>query len=138
MSELADDLDHWTGSKAAPGAGLRTGPRTDGVRMAVRTAMAGAGFTPMDLGDGCRAWYRRSDDGTHALISHNNALDGDPAVKDWIVGQYGERGGFVEVGGLPLSRALEGADVLPSPVRPDGSLVEALYPSLQQALDDLG
>ena len=110
MSDLADDLDQWTG----PHSGLLAGLRTDRVRPAVRKAMTEAGFTPMDLGDGCRAWYRRSDDGTHALISHNNALDGDPTVKDWIVGQYGERGGFV------------------------GSLVEALYPSLQQALDDLG
>lgn len=126
MSELADDLDR------------PTGLRTDRVRMTVWESLTAAGFKPMDLGDGCHAWYRRSDDGTHALISHNNALDGDPAVRDWIVGQYGERGGFVEVGGLPLSRALEGADVLPSPVRPDGSVVEALYPSLQQALDDLG
>jgi hypothetical protein len=126
MSELADDLDR------------PTGLRTDKVRATVRDPLTTAGFRPMDLGDGCHAWYRRSDDGNHALISHNNALDGDPAVRDWIVGQYGERGGFVEVGGLPLSRALEGADVLPSPVRPDGSVVEALYPSLQQALDDLG
>lgn len=126
MSELADDLDR------------PTGLRPDTVRATVREPLTAAGFRPMDLGDGCHAWYRRSDDGNHALISHNNALDGDPAVRDWIVGQYGERGGFVEVGGLPLSRALEGADVLPSPVRPDGSVVEALYPSLQQALDDLG
>ena len=138
MSELADDLDQWTGQQAGQQTGLLAGLRGDRVRPAVRKAMTEAGFTPMDLGDGCRAWYRRSDDGTHALISHNNALDGDPTVKDWIVGQYGERGGFVEVGGLPLFRALEGADTLPSPVRPDGSLVEALYPSLQQALDDLG
>ena len=130
MTDLADDLDQWTGA--------RSGARADRVRPAVRQAMAAAGFVPMDLGDGCHAWYRRSEDGTHALISHNNALDGDPTVRDWIVGQYGERGGFVEVGGLPLFRALEGADTLPSPVRPDGSLVEALYPSLQQALDDLG
>lgn len=130
MSELADDLDQWTGT--------RPGVRADRVRPAVRQAMTAAGFAPMDLGDGSHAWYRRADDGTHAMISHNNALDGDPALKDWIVGQYGERGGFVEVGGLPLARALEGADVLPSPVRTDGSLVEALYPSLQQALDDLG
>lgn len=126
MSELADDLDR------------KTGLGTDRVRATVRESLGAAGFKPMDLGDGCHAWYRRADDGSHALISHNNALDGDPAVKDWIVGQYGERGGFVEVGGLPLSRALEGADTLPSPMRPDGSLVEALYPSLQQALDDLG
>ncbi len=126
MSELADDLDR------------KTGLGTDRVRAAVREPLGAAGFKPMHLGDGCHAWYRRADDGSHALISHNNALDGDPAVKDWIVGQYGELGGFVEVGGLPLSRALEGADTLPSPMRPDGSLVEALYPSLQQALDDLG
>ncbi|WP_042688586.1 hypothetical protein [Azospirillum sp. B506] len=130
MSELADDLDQWTG----PGSAARI----DRMRPAVRQSLTAAGFTPMDLGGGSKAWYRRSDDGTHALISHNNSLDGDPSVRDWIVGQYGERGGFVEVGGLPLSRALEGADILPSPIRPDGSLVEALYPSLQQALDDLG
>lgn len=123
MSELADDLDTLSDAPA---------------RASVRTPLTRAGFRPMDLGDGCRAWYRRSDDGSHALVSHNSALDGDPAVKDWIVGQYGERGGFVEVGGLSLARALEGADTLPSPVRADGSLVEALYPSLQQALDDLG
>ncbi|BAI76099.1 hypothetical protein AZL_d02730 (plasmid) [Azospirillum sp. B510] len=130
MSELADDLDHRTDVRGGLPAGR--------ARASARDALTAAGFTPMDLGGGCHAWYRRSDDGTHALISHNNALEGDPAARDWIIGQYGERGGFVEVGGLPLSRALEGADLLPSPLRPDGSLVEALYPSLQQALDDLG
>ncbi|MBP2297655.1 hypothetical protein [Azospirillum picis] len=130
MSELADEIDLRMET--------RTATRTSPLRAAVRDLLATAGFRPMELGGGGEAWYRWSDDGTHALISHNGALYGDPEVKDWIVGQYGERGGFVEVGGLSLSRALEGADTLPSPVRPDGSLVEALYPSLQQALDDLG
>ncbi|MBP2228860.1 hypothetical protein [Azospirillum agricola] len=108
-------------------------------RAEVRERMAGAGFRPLDLGDGAHAWYRRAGDGGgHALVSHHNGLDGDPEAPDWIVGQYGERGGYIEVGGLTLSRALVGADTLPVPVRADGSLVEALYPSLQQALDDLG
>ncbi|PWC34100.1 hypothetical protein [Azospirillum sp. TSO35-2] len=130
MIELADELDHRTGH--------RTARPTVPARAAVRDPLTQAGFRPIDLGDGCHAWYRRADDRTHVLISHNSALDGDPTVKDWIVGQYGEHGGFVEVGGLSLARALEGAETLPSPVRADGSLVEALYPSLQQALDDLG
>ena len=114
-------------------------PGTGSVRPEVRRLLTGARFRPMDVGHGGHAWYRRAGDGSHhALVSHNNALDGDPNTQDWIVGQYGDRGGFIEVGGLSLARALEGADTLPSPVRSDGSLVEALYPSLQQALDDLG
>lgn len=108
------------------------------VRPEIRDRLTSAGFRPMDVGGGCHAWYRRADDGSHALVSYNNGLDGDPATPDWIVGQYGERGGYIEVGGLSLSRALVGADTLPTPVRSDGSLVEAMYPSLQQALDDLG
>lgn len=115
------------------------GALLDAVRPAVRDTLMRAQFRPMDVGDGGHAWYRRAGDGSHhALVSHNNALDGNPDTPDWIVGQYGDRGGFIEVGGLSLARALEGADMLPSPVRDDGSLVEAMYPSLQQALDDLG
>ncbi|HYD69139.1 hypothetical protein [Azospirillum sp.] len=106
-------------------------------RPAVREAMAKAGFAAVDTGDGCLAWCRSTNDGTHTMISCNNSLDGDPASADWIAGRYGDEGGFVEVNGLGLAGALDAADLLPAPVRVDGSVVEALYPSLQQALDDL-
>lgn len=130
MAYLANDLHPLNDNRTHGGA-------FPPVRPEVRERLTEAGFRPLDLGDGY-AWYRRADDGGHALLSFNNSLDGDPAVPDWIVGQYGERGGHIEVGGLSLTRALVGADTLPVPVRSDGSLVEALYPSLQQALDDLG
>lgn len=107
------------------------------VRPAVREALAEAGFAAVDTGDGCLAWCRSTNDGTHTLISCNNSLDGDPASADWIAGRYNDDGGFVEVNGLALAGALDAADLLPAPVRVDGSVVEALYPSLQQALDDL-
>jgi hypothetical protein len=71
------------------------------------------------------------------MISANNDLDGDPQAPDWILGCYGDSGGFVEVSGLTLERAIEGAAQLRAPVRADGSVVEALYPTLEQALDDL-
>ncbi|CAO3434712.1 hypothetical protein [Azospirillum doebereinerae] len=131
MTDLAEDLHPLNDNR-------RHGDVFPPVRPEIRETMTEAGFRPMDVGEGHLAWYRRAEDGGHALVSHNSGLDGDPATPDWIVGQYGERGGYVEVGGLSLSRALVGADTLPVPVRPDGSLVEALYPSLQQALDDLG
>lgn len=108
-----------------------------GVRPAVRDALEGAAFKALDTGDGCLAWFRASDDGTHAMISANNELDGDPQVQDWIVGSYGDAGGFVEVSGLTLAQAIEAAALLRAPVRADGSLVEALYPSVEQAMDDL-
>jgi hypothetical protein len=106
-------------------------------RPAVREALAGAGFTAVDTGDGCLAWCRAGSDGTHAMISCNNSLDGEPEGADWIAGRYGDEGGFVEVNGLTMAGALDAAALLPAPLRVDGSVVEALYPSLQQALDDL-
>ena len=108
-----------------------------GVRPAVREAMADAAFEALDTGDGCLAWCRRSDDQTHALISANNELDGDPHASEWIAGRYGDAGGFVEVSGLTLAQAIEATAQLPAPVRANGSLIEALYPSLEQAMDDL-
>ncbi|HEY0833378.1 MAG TPA: hypothetical protein VGE72_05655 [Azospirillum sp.] len=127
-----DDAKTGTGGHAQPIA-----PDAVAVRPAVREALAEAGFAAVDTGDGCLAWLRASNDDTHALISCNNSLDGDPAGTDWIAGRYGDHGGFVEVNGLDLAGALDAAALLPAPVRPDGSVVEALYPSLQQALDDL-
>ncbi|PWC35320.1 hypothetical protein TSO221_30030 [Azospirillum sp. TSO22-1] len=107
------------------------------VRPEVRAALADAAFTPLDTGDGCLAWCRASDDDTHVMISANNDLDGDPQAPDWILGCYGDSGGFVEVSGLTLEAAIEGAALLRAPLRADGSLVEAIYPTLEQALDDL-
>ena len=125
----------------APTAGCAAAPppaaALDRVRPAVRRPLENAGFKPLDIGDGCLAWYRRLNDMTHVMVSANNTLDGDPATADWIAGRYGDRGGFVEVNGLTLDGALEAAEVLRPPVRVDGSLVEALYPSLEDALDDL-
>lgn len=108
-----------------------------GVRPEVREALEGAAFEALDTGDGCLAWCRASDDETHVMISANNELDGDPRAADWIVGRYGDSGGFVEVSGLTLEQAIDGAALLRAPVRADGSLIEALYPTLEQALDDL-
>ena len=125
---------------AATGTGERSHPvdaQALGVRDAVRSALAGASFEALDTGDGCLAWCRPSDHDTHVMISANNELDGDPQATDWIVGCYGDAGGFVEVSGLTLEQAIEGAALLRAPVRADGSVVEALYPSLEQALDDL-
>ncbi|AWK89905.1 hypothetical protein [Azospirillum thermophilum] len=113
-------------------------PAADGIRPAVRIVMAEAGFRPIDTGNGRPAWFRRAGDGTHhALISFNGGLDGDPQAAGWVAGVYGERGGIIEVAGITLARAIDAADQLPSPVRADGSLIEALYPSLDQAMDDL-
>jgi hypothetical protein len=109
----------------------------DRVRPAVREALEGAGFQPLDTGDGCLAWCRPLNDGTHVMVSANNTLDGDPSAVDWIAGRYGDHGGFVEVNGLTLDGALEAADVLRPPFRVDGSVLEALYPSLEDAMDDL-
>ena len=125
--------------EAPIGTGERAHPvdaQALGVRPEVRVALATAAFTPLDTGDGCLAWCRASDDETHVMISANNDLDGDPQAPAWILGCYGDAGGFVEVSGLTLARAIEGAALLRPPVRADGSLVEALYPSLEQALDD--
>ena len=129
LTGLAADAAH--AASPAPAATL------DRVRPPVRRVMEGAGFKPLDTGDGCLAWCRRLNDMTHVMVSANNTLDGDPAAADWIAGRYGDRGGFVEVNGLTLDGALEAAEVLRPPVRVDGSLVEALYPSLQDAMDDL-
>lgn len=106
------------------------------VRPAVRGALEGAGFHALDIGDGCLAWCRSLHDETHVLVSANNALDADPEAAEWIAGRYSDTGGFIEVNGLTLPQALDAAAVLPVPVRADGSLVEALYPSLEQAMDD--
>ncbi|NYZ11758.1 hypothetical protein HL658_04290 [Azospirillum sp. RWY-5-1] len=132
MEELTG-LGPATGHAAAPPSAATL----DRVRPPVRRAMEGAGFKAMDTGDGCLAWFRRLNDMTHVMVSANNTLDGDPAAADWIAGRYGDRGGFVEVNGLTLAGALEAAEILRPPARVDGSLVEALYPSLQDAMDDL-
>jgi len=125
---------------AAIGIGERAHPvdaQALGVRPEVRDALANASFKALDTGDGCLAWCRGSDDETHVMISANNELDGDPRAAEWIVGCYGDAGGFVEVSGLTLEQAIEGAALLRAPVRADGSVIEALYPTLEQALDDL-
>ena len=127
-----DDAATGTGEPAHPVDAQALGVRED-----VRAALAGASFKALDTGDGCLAWCRPSDHDTHVMISANNDLDGDPAAAEWIVGCYGDTGGFVEVSGLTLEKAIEGAALLRAPVRPDGSVVEALYPTLEQALDDL-
>ncbi|WP_448191652.1 hypothetical protein [Azospirillum sp. sgz301742] len=125
---------------AATGSGEHAHPvdaQALGVRPAVREALTDAAFKALDTGDGCMAWFRASDHEAHVMISANNELDGDPQAKDWIVGCYGDAGGFVEVSGLTLAQAIEAAGLLRAPVRADGSLVEALYPSVEQAMDDL-
>lgn len=112
-------------------------PMSLSVRPDVRKALTAVGFKALDTGEGCLAWSKRSGLNTHVMISANNCLDADPHAPEWIAGRYGERGGFVEVAGLTLQQAMEAAAVLRPPVRADGSVVEALYPSLDQAMDDL-
>lgn len=126
--------------EAALGTGEHAHPvdaKALGVRPAVLDALTDAAYEALDTGDGCLAWCRSSDDETHVMISANNELDGNPEALDWIVGCYGDAGGFVEVSGLTLAQAIEAATLLRAPVRADGSLVEALYPSVEQAMDDL-
>lgn len=132
MEELTNLSPNTAHTVASPAPGV-----LEHVRPAVRDTLRSAGFQPLDTGDGCLAWYRRLNDMTHVMVSANNTLDGDPATADWIAGRYGDRGGFVEVNGLTLDGALEAAEVLRPPLRVDGSLVEALYPSLEDAMDDL-
>ena len=127
-----DDAPIGTGEHAHP-----VDAQALGVRPAVREALEDAAFEALDTGDGCLAWCRASDHETHVMISANNELDGDPQAQDWIVGCYGDAGGFVEVSGLTLVQAIDAAALLRAPVRADGSVVEALYPSVEQAMDDL-
>ncbi|MDQ2101552.1 hypothetical protein [Azospirillum isscasi] len=107
------------------------------VSRAVRDLVQPQGFRPRDIGGGGMAWNRRGGDDTHEMITCNGRLNGDPDRAEWTAGRYGDRGGFVEVTGLTLRGALDALAVLPRPVRVDGSLAEGIYPSLEDALDDI-
>ena len=131
-------------SSAPHGAGGPVGTEVDPTALDIpaplRDRLLAAGFRPRDIGDGL-AWNRRGGDDTHVMVSCNaersgGALSGDPSRADWTAGRYGDAGGFVEVTGLTLDEALDAVAVLPKPVRVDGSLAEASYPSLDEAMSD--
>lgn len=115
--------------------GTEIDPATVDVSAALRDRFLETGFRPRDIGDGM-AWNRRGNDGTHVMISANGRLSGDPDRADWTAGRYGDAGGFVEVTGLTLQAALDAVAILPTPVRVDGSLAEAIYPTLDEAMSD--
>ncbi|NUB07610.1 hypothetical protein FW320_15690 [Azospirillum sp. Vi22] len=120
--------------------GTEIDPKAVVVSRAVRDLLQPHGFRPRDIGSGVgggMAWNRRGGDDTHEMITCNGRLSGDPDRAEWTAGRYGNRGGFVEVTGLTLRGALDAVAVLPRPVRVDGSLAEGIYPSLDDALDDI-
>lgn len=139
------------------GGPFGTAVEPDRVRVpaALRDELLEAGFRPRDTGDGM-AWNRRDGDGTHVMIFADRrpsagsadiglpsadpsevGLSGSPDAAEWTAGRYGDAGGFIEVTGLTLRAALDAVAVLPMPVRVDGSLAEAIYPSLDEAMSDL-
>ena len=116
--------------------GTEIDPKTVVVSRAVRALVQPRGFRPRDIGGGM-AWNRRGGDDTHEMITCDGRLSGDPERPEWTAGRYSDGGGFLEITGLTLRGALDAVAVLPRPVRVDGSLVEGIYPSLEDALDDI-
>ncbi|MBP2295303.1 hypothetical protein J2851_005108 [Azospirillum rugosum] len=131
MEEMISSRPHGAGGPY----GTDVEPARVKVPQALRDELLEAGFRPRDTGDGM-AWNRRDGDGTHVMISANGALSGDPDRGEWTAGRYGDKGGFIEVTGLTLQAALDAVAILPRPVRVDGSLAEAIYPSLEEAMSD--
>ncbi|WP_211112519.1 hypothetical protein [Azospirillum sp. SYSU D00513] len=124
--------DEGTHRRAKPVEGVEST-----VRAAVRMVAVAEGFTPIDTGDGYLAWSKDIGQRTHVMFTCNGKLDGDPEAAEWVAGRYGEKGGFVEVNGLTLDKAIEAVKILPIPMRNDGSVAESIYPSLEQAMSDL-
>ena len=131
MEEMISSRPHGAGGPY----GTDVEPARVTVPQALRDALLEAGFRPRDTGDGM-AWNRRDGDGTHVMISADGGLSGDPDRGEWTAGRYGDAGGFIEVTGLTLQAALDAVAILPRPVRVDGSLAEAIYPSVEEAMSD--
>ena len=144
---MEDTISNDDGAPGGP-LGVQIDPTTVDARPAVREAVQAAGLRPRDIGRGRMAWSRHENDttqvtdgthiadSTHVMVSCNGRLDGDPERAEWTAGRYGDAGGFVEVAGLTLREALEAVELLPKPLRVDGSQAEAVYPSLDEAMSD--
>lgn len=111
------------------------GARETAVRPAVAEPLRADGYEVYHTGGGCLAWRRDIGEDEYVLITWYDSVDGDPEAKEWLVGRYHEDGGWINLDQLfTLREAMEIARKLPPARRPDGSIIEELLDTLEEAL----
>lgn len=105
------------------------------VRPAVSEPLRAAGYVVYHTGGGCLAWFLELSEDEYLLITWNDSLDGDPEAAEWAVGRYHDDGGWVNLNqSFTLREAIEVAARLPAPRRVDGSMIEEVFDTLDEAL----
>ena len=109
--------------------------REAAVRLTVAEPLRADGYEVYQPEGGCLAWRRDIGDDEYVLITWYDSVDGDPETREWLVGRYHEDGGWINLDQLfTLREAIEVARKLPSARRADGSIIEALFDTLEAAL----
>lgn len=109
--------------------------REAAVRPTVAEPLRADGYEVYHTGGGCLAWRRDIGEDEYVLITWYDSVDGDPEASEWLVGRYHEDGGWINLDQLfTLREAMEVARKLPSARRADGSTIEALFDTLEAAL----
>lgn len=104
------------------------------VRPTVSEPLRAAGYVVYHTGGGCLTWYREINEVEYLWISWYDALDGDPEAAEWSVGRYHDDGGWINLNQLfTLREAIEVAAKLPAPRRVDGSMIEMVFDTLDDA-----
>lgn len=82
----------------------------------VAPRMREAGWTVAHTGGGCMAWDKPAPCGYVWITNEGNALEGDPAAREWYVGRYNDGAeGEAGIGPVTLDEALAAVDQLPDP-----------------------